>query len=309
MDTNYISKIAKTSARVIITGETGTGKSRLAAQIHAQSARAAGPMVVIDCTALAGGLAESQLFGHVKGAFSGAVTDHAGFFEQAHGGTVFIDEVGELPLDLQPKLLRALQDGVVRRLGSKRDTTFDVRVICATHRDLRGMVEAGKFREDLYYRLAGLTVRMPALRERRSEIPAILASARGLREGVAEALASAPYDWPGNVRELLAVAGFAGELGLSAAEVLWEVCGDGDQTRVGKVAPPPAGAGVSPRAEAATLLSRVVALAQRPQGVTTAEVQAASRVGSASAASRILRKMVARGFLRRRSNGVYSFQG
>lgn len=197
---------------VLVAGETGTGKELVARGLHAASPRAAGPFVVLDCTALPRELAESHIFGHARGAFTGAIRDHAGAFEQAHGGTLFIDELGELPIDLQAKLLRLLESGEVVRLGDTAVRRVDVRVITATHRDLRLMMSQEKFRPDLYYRLAVKVVEIPALRERGADIVLLarrfLASvcarnglaAKELSPAACEALLRAR--WPGNVRQL-----------------------------------------------------------------------------------------------------------
>jgi two-component system, NtrC family, response regulator HydG len=197
----------------LIVGESGTGKERVAQAIHRASARAAAPFVVIDCAGLAATLAEDTLFGHVRGAFTGAIAERAGPFERADGGTVLLDEIGDLPLDLQMKLLRAIQSRAVQRLGARQDTPFDVRVIAATNVDLEAAVARGRFREDLYYRLKVFEIRVPPLRRRGAEdIRALAASIlhrlaqRRRREPPAidpealERLVTSP--WPGNVREL-----------------------------------------------------------------------------------------------------------
>jgi transcriptional regulator with PAS, ATPase and Fis domain len=201
---------SETSETILLLGESGTGKEILAKAIHANSLRVDGPFVVFDCSAIAPSLVEAELFGYARGAFTGAVTAHEGLLEQASGGTLFIDELGELPLELQPKLLRAIEAREVRRLGSKEWRSFDARVIAATHRNLRAQVAAGTFREDLYYRLAVVEVHVPALRDRKDDIP-LLAEAflaareppRVLADLPAHALSLlAAHDWPGNVREL-----------------------------------------------------------------------------------------------------------
>ena len=199
---------------VLVTGETGTGKELVARGLHDASARAAGPFVVLDCTALPRELAESHILGHARGAFTGAVREHAGLFEQAHGGTLFIDERGELPLELQAKLLRPLERGEVVRLTDATVRKVDVRVIAATHRDLRLMMSQGKFREDLYYRLAFKIVEIPALRERGDDVLVLarrfLAAAckRATLPPGAPAPPATPAllrrAWPGNVRQLRA---------------------------------------------------------------------------------------------------------
>ncbi len=204
-----IEKIAPTDATVLIEGETGTGKDMIARTLHELSPRHAAPFIVVDCGAVAGTLIESELFGHEKGAFTGAVTARQGAFELASGGTVFLDELGELSLDLQPKLLRVLEQRELRRVGGSKTTKVDLRVIAATRKDLRSEVEKGKFREDLYFRLNVVPITAPALRERREDIPLLIDSMlKKLAPGGAAELGDASraalmaHDWPGNVREL-----------------------------------------------------------------------------------------------------------
>ena len=200
-------KLAQSSVALIIEGETGTGKEVLAESIHEESPRAAAPFVVFDCTAVTPSLVESELFGHERGAFTGAVGSHKGVFEQAHGGTLLIDEIGDLSPTLQPKLLRVLQRSEVKRVGGDRPIRVDVRVIAATRRDLDQEVQIGQFRDDLFFRLAIARVELPPLRERRGDV-AVLARHFWQRLGGDGPL---PYDllrrfesygWPGNVREL-----------------------------------------------------------------------------------------------------------
>jgi transcriptional regulator with GAF, ATPase, and Fis domain len=206
-----LERLAPTDATLLVGGETGTGKDLLARAAHAASPRAKHPFIVVDCGAVVGTLIESELFGHEKGAFTGAVDMRKGAFELAHKGTLFLDEIGELPLSLQPKLLRALESRRIRRVGSEREISIDIRVIAATHRNLRLEVERGKFREDLYFRLAVVPLHLPPLRERRDDVPLIAECLlTRLNEGEAtpltigkEALAGLrAHDWPGNVREL-----------------------------------------------------------------------------------------------------------
>src|SRR5271167_1351633 len=173
---DVLDRFARTDITVTFCGETGVGKDILAHALHEQSARAGGPLVVFDCGAVAANLAESELLGHERGAFTGAVSSHTGAFERAHGGTLFLDEIGEMPLELQPRLLRALETRRVRRVGGRIDRPIDVRVIAATNRDLRTDVAAGRFREDLFFRLAVALVRIPPLRRRLEELPALAAS-------------------------------------------------------------------------------------------------------------------------------------
>ncbi|MDC3952813.1 sigma 54-interacting transcriptional regulator [Polyangium jinanense] len=204
-------RISTSDSTVLIEGETGTGKGLLAEVIHQKSARAQGPFVVIDCSSIPPTLIEAELFGYMRGAFTTALQSRAGAFEAAAGGTVFLDELGELPLDMQPKLLRALEERVVRRIGSLDPIKLDVRVIAATNRDLRQEVNRGTFRSDLYYRLNIVRIRLPPLRERREDIPPLVAHfyEQFARSGdplpPAELVAAfTKQDWPGNVRELRA---------------------------------------------------------------------------------------------------------
>ena len=200
--------VAQTDATVLIEGDTGTGKELLARALHDASERSTHPYQVVDCGAVTAGLLESQLFGHLKGAFTGAGEARSGAFEAAAGGSVFLDELGELPLDLQPKLLRVLEAKTVRRLGDTEDRRVDVRFIAATHRDLSEMVSAHRFRGDLFFRVAVVRVRIPPLRERPVDVPILshrlLEQIRGPEASLTTAAlgALAGYDWPGNVREL-----------------------------------------------------------------------------------------------------------
>jgi two-component system response regulator HydG len=209
---DLVSRVAATDATVLITGESGTGKELVARSIHARGRRAAGPFVAVNCAALPETLLESELFGHARGAFTDAKTSRSGLFAQADGGVLLLDEIGELPIGLQPKLLRALQERSVRPVGSDAETTFDVRVIAATNRDLESAVEERRFREDLYYRINVIHVALPPLRSRGNDV--LLLAQRfveqfaareaknvvGLSAPAAEKLLS--YAWPGNVREL-----------------------------------------------------------------------------------------------------------
>lgn len=211
-----LEKIAPSLATVIVEGETGTGKELVAKAIHGASNRKDKPFIVFDCSAVAPTLIESELFGHEKGAFTGAIKQRKGAFEAAFGGTVFLDEIGELTLDLQPKLLRALEQREIKRVGGNERIPLDVRVICATNRELRSEVEEGNFREDLYYRLSVVKVHLPALRERPEDIPLIIKKflengrfnrgpdgnlkVKRVEDDALKMLQR--YQWPGNVREL-----------------------------------------------------------------------------------------------------------
>nr|HEX4314015.1 sigma 54-interacting transcriptional regulator [Kofleriaceae bacterium] len=207
-----LERAAPTEATVLLEGETGTGKGAIAEALHAASPRAKGPFVVVDCGALSSSLLESELFGHEKGAFTGADARRIGAFEEASGGTIFLDEVGELPADMQPHLLRVLEHRTVRRVGHNAHTPVDLRIVAATHRDLRALVNDGRFRADLYYRLAVVRIRIPALRERPGDLPELVATllrGRGATPAQTAQLTSpssldrlAASTWPGNVREL-----------------------------------------------------------------------------------------------------------
>jgi DNA-binding NtrC family response regulator len=200
-----VRKVAPTNATVLILGESGTGKELVARCIHNNSARAQRVFVPVNCAALSPTLIESELFGHEKGAFTGAAGQHAGRFERAHGGTLFLDEIGELDLPLQAKLLRVLQDRTFERVGGTRQISVDVRIIAATNRDLRQRVAAGQFREDLFYRLSAFPVALPPLRERPADILRLARHFLGrtrVRLTAAAEQALTAYSWPGNVREL-----------------------------------------------------------------------------------------------------------
>ncbi|RAR46876.1 sigma-54-dependent transcriptional regulator [Flavobacterium lacus] len=209
---DMIDKVAPTEARVLITGPNGTGKELVAHQLHEKSERAAYPIIEVNCAAIPSELIESELFGHVKGAFTSAVKDRAGKFEAADGGTIFLDEIGDMSLAAQAKVLRALQENLVQRVGADKDIKVNVRVIAATNKDLQKEIAAGRFREDLYHRLAVILIKVPALNERRDDIPLLIehfATKISEEQGNTAKQFSAnaikllqEYDWTGNIREL-----------------------------------------------------------------------------------------------------------
>ena len=207
-----IEKVAKTEARVLITGPNGTGKELVAHQLHEKSERANFPLIEVNCAAIPSELIESELFGHVKGAFTSAIKDRAGKFEAADNGTLFLDEIGDMSLSAQAKVLRALQENMITRVGADKDIKVDVRVIAATNKDLKREIEEGRFREDLYHRLAVILIKVPGLNERREDIPMLI---EHFTEKIAAEQGIAPktfskkaiqllqeYDWTGNIREL-----------------------------------------------------------------------------------------------------------
>ncbi|MBK8192598.1 MAG: sigma-54-dependent Fis family transcriptional regulator [Lewinellaceae bacterium] len=207
-----LEKVAPTESRVLITGQNGTGKELVARWIHEKSNRADGPMVEVNCAAIPAELIESELFGHKKGSFTGAIADRPGKFEQANGGTLFLDEIGDMSLDAQAKVLRALQESKIVRVGDSKEIKVDVRVLAATNKDLREEIAAGRFREDLYHRLAVIVVSVPSLNERRDDIPLLIEHfnrriaddyghpAKVFTPGAIAALQE--YNWTGNIREL-----------------------------------------------------------------------------------------------------------
>ncbi len=210
--TEKIALVARTPARVLVTGENGTGKELVARAIHAQSTRAKAPFVEVNCAAIPSELIESELFGHMKGSFTGAVADRPGKFEQADRGTIFLDEIGDMSLAAQAKVLRVLQDGVVTRIGGSKPLQVDVRVLAATNKNVTDEIAAGRFREDLYYRLNVVPIHVPPLRERREDIPSLIGhfaaqltgpgglAPRAIGDDAVTRLSQ--LDWPGNVREL-----------------------------------------------------------------------------------------------------------
>ena len=209
---NIIVKVAPTEARVLITGANGTGKELVARQLHEQSERSSAPLIEVNCAAIPSELIESELFGHVKGAFTSAVRDRAGKFEAADGGTLFLDEIGDMSLSAQAKVLRALQESMITRVGADKDIRVNVRVVAATNKDLKKEIEAGRFREDLYHRLAVILIPVPTLNDRRDDIPLLVshfAAKIAQEQGNAPKVFTAAaiellqdYDWTGNIREL-----------------------------------------------------------------------------------------------------------
>ncbi|MDD3004786.1 sigma-54 dependent transcriptional regulator [Flavobacterium sp.] len=209
---DMIEKVAPTDARVLITGPNGTGKELVAHQLHEKSARAAAPLIEVNCAAIPSELIESELFGHVKGAFTSAIKDRAGKFEAADKGTIFLDEIGDMSLSAQAKVLRALQENMITRVGADKDIKVDVRVVAATNKDLKKEIAEGRFREDLYHRLAVILIKVPALNDRRDDIPLLIehfakkiADEQGsvAKNFSKEALLLLKeYDWTGNIREL-----------------------------------------------------------------------------------------------------------
>ncbi len=224
-----VGRMARSDTTVLIRGESGSGKELVARALHDESYRSGGPFIAFNCAALSDTLLESQLFGHVRGAFTGAVRDHEGLFEQAHGGTLFLDEVAEIPLDLQAKLLRVLEERSFTRVGGSRPISVDVRIVSATHRSLRALVAHGRFREDLMYRLRVVPVFLPPLRERRGDVALLsdhfLARLNARAERHVRRIAPdvmrvlLDHRWPGNVRELANVLEYA------------YAVGDGDEVR------------------------------------------------------------------------------
>ncbi len=217
-----LEKVSKTDATILISGETGTGKELVAKAIHKNSLRARNPFVVIDCGSIVRSLIESELFGHEKGAFTGAASARQGAFETAHTGTIFLDEIGELELEMQPRLLRVLEEREVRRVGSTKTMPVDVRIIAATNRDLSKEIKAGRLREDLFYRLSVIQIELPSLRKRKDDIPLLIdffikeSKTRKVKGAAPETLKIlANYNWPGNIRELRNVIDRAIALGAS----------------------------------------------------------------------------------------------
>ena len=257
-----LERIAPTDASVLITGETGTGKELVAEAVHHHSARASGPFVVVDCGSIPDNLIASELFGHERGAFTGAVSTYAGAFERANGGTIFLDEIGELPLELQPNLLGVLERRQVRRLGSTKPVPVDIRVVAATNRDLASEMNRGSFRSDLFYRLAVVQVRVPALRERPEDIPILaqhFADLLGASSGISPHISKETLDslrhhpFPGNVRELRNV--IERSMVLAEAGMAFEPVTMGGGAMPAGSSAAERGGGVDPAGAAATVLA------------------------------------------------------
>jgi two-component system response regulator GlrR len=301
-----LARVAAVDVSVLIVGETGTGKELVAAALHRLSARRAARFEPVNCGALSRELVRSELFGHERGAFTGAVERHAGVLREADGGTVFLDEVGELPHDAQAAMLRFLGTGEVRPVGLTRTLHVDVRVLAATHRDLPAAVRGGTFREDLYYRLREVVLRVPPLRERLDDLPLLVEHCRrrfnaryglaidGITPAAAQGLAT--YPWPGNVRELEAVLREAmvlkGRGWLAAEDLTLPDPGDG--------ARPPSAPDRVPRAEVCRQWA--LELATPPAGVSTGEFARVTGVGLTRARAQ-LRALVSAGVLQRTGRG------
>ena len=274
-----VARIAASDSNVLVRGETGTGKELVARAIHEGSPRAAGPLVAVNCGALPEHLVESELFGHRKGAFTGADEHRAGLFEVADGGTLFLDEVGELPKALQPRLLRALESGEIRRVGDSHPIMVDVRVVCATHRVLEEMVAAGSFREDLLFRINTFEVAIPPLRERLEDLPALVAHfvRKSRPQAPAEAMVAEPevlaalaaHHWPGNIRELANVVEHAlvlcDELPLSVGHL---------PARLGALKPRSPQQAALPSAERPAIAPAVSPTVKKPASLREMEMQA-----------------------------------
>ncbi|HEU5061411.1 MAG TPA: sigma-54 dependent transcriptional regulator [Kofleriaceae bacterium] len=283
-----VAQVARSSAPVLILGETGSGKEVVARAIHTQSDRSDGPFIRVNCGALPAELVDSELFGHERGSFTGAMASRRGWFEQAHQGTLLLDEIGELSLAAQVRLLRILQDGVLQRVGAEKTIRVDVRLVAATHRDLADMVKRGRFREDLWYRIAVFPILLPPLRDHREDIPAMAehfarrAAARfGLpfrAPAAGDVALLTAYSWPGNVRELAAVIDRAVLIGegrrLDVARALGAAAHAGGVPAAAALQPAPgpdadrstAGALAAPRAPAAALAATALRVEASPPG-------------------------------------------
>jgi len=303
-----VEQVAQTQATVLLRGETGTGKEMVARAIHINSPREARPFVRVNCAALAPGVLESELFGHEKGAFTGAVARRPGRFELADGGTLFLDEVGDLPLDVQVKLLRVLQEREFERVGGVETVKVDVRLISATHRDLERLINEGKFREDLYYRLNVFPITMPPLRERPSDIPLLVehfiskfaqSTGKAMRGADVAAIGSlAAYPWPGNVRELENVIERA--MILACGDMLMPADLDFGRRQFTPVAGVPAVASASAALDAGRSLAKRLSDQERAEIVAAVE-QAAGNIAHAARALGINRSTL---YYRMRKHGL-----
>ena len=282
-----VAQVARSDAPVLLLGETGSGKEVVARAIHRQSPRAEGPFIRVNCGAIPADLIDSELFGHERGSFTGAVAQRRGWFERADGGTLFLDEVAELPPPAQVRLLRVLQDGLVQRVGGERPLAVNVRVIAATHQDLQAMIRDRRFREDLWYRLAVFPLQLPPLRERLGDIPALaahFAQRAAAKLGLAPCLPAEDdirllcrYDWPGNIRELASVIERAAILGNGRRLEVAKALGIGpDSPLAARPSPAVAGAGVA-------LVSASAAVAPGWTGAAAAPVSASATVLPSSA--------------------------
>ncbi|MCO5168666.1 MAG: sigma-54 dependent transcriptional regulator [Planctomycetes bacterium] len=302
-----VARVAPTDASVLVRGESGTGKELIARALHTHGRRARGPLVAIDCGALPETLVQHELFGHEAGAFTGAGEAKAGLLERAHGGTLFLDEVGEMPPSMQAALLRVVQEGEVRRLGGDRPRPVDVRLVAATHRDLRAMVERGEFRQDLLFRLAVVELRLPPLRERPGDVGLLvehLLARLGAQDRRARALEDdalarlEEHGWPGNVRELENVVSSAALLAAGPTITLADV-----DRALGQSLTLPGRAGAAPAAGGGAALEGSIeeierrAIAERLERFGWNQVQTARSLGMDR--NTLHRKIVRYGIIRR----------
>jgi transcriptional regulator with GAF, ATPase, and Fis domain len=281
-----VEQVAPTDAPVLILGETGSGKEVIARAVHARSRRAKGPVVRVNCGAIPSELVDSELFGHERGSFTGAVNQRRGWFERADGGTLFLDEVAELPPAAQVRLLRVLQDGTLERVGGHQPITVDVRIVAATHRNLEAMVAEGAFREDLWYRISVIPLRLLPLRERRQDVAALAAhfahragvrlGGSGLAPSAADIELLEGYDWPGNVRELAAVIERAAILGNAKRLEIATALG---ASSARKTEPPKAAVALPANAPIGTLDEATIAHIERALAATEGRIE--GRFGAA----------------------------
>jgi transcriptional regulator with GAF, ATPase, and Fis domain len=290
-----VDQVAPSDVPVLVLGETGSGKEVVARAIHLRSRRATGPFLRVNCGAIPTGLIDSELFGHERGSFTGAAVQRKGWFERADGGTLFLDEVGELPKQAQVRLLRILQDGSFERVGGQKPLHVDVRIVAATHRDLKAMVETGAFREDLWYRIAVFPIHLPPLRERPEDVPALathFALRAATRFGTPSRIPTPEdmelliaYPWPGNVRELAAVIERAVILGDGRTlEVATALGGNPVVPRARVATPAPAAAALQPASDAfptldAAMRAHIEAALERTRGRIEGRRGAAALLG------------------------------